>query len=531
MTSFEHFVPLHLVRTCFGHVVSQERSCHFVSVISLAIVHLCVRRTFIELVTHVQSAHHVVVAAWLQWSFASAYLTAYPHQLQPSCSKLLRCLQILVAAQSRRARCVASVLPSLGTAASRSGLADSFRSVKMSSRRFACAGWFPFRVVILARHSWLSDHQATLAANVARNSDTTFFAKKTRPPSSPFLGFRYYRSGFHFWVHHGNVSCWCSSVGVDFHPGISEYSQKHFAVRAFFFVALLNAAARHHCYIVAHDVSHRPCVETESVTVQPFHGEFLLCSRRLVWLELYLLTECCNLLIDWFAADTLVSRHTVTANMERRQCPCCMSYKPFQAPICRSAQSSIARIFLWMVWFRSPVLPLALLTPTGLSSYTISVGMCVPTVFDVNDAKFLVALHCHFLMTCGQHVVRECSFCAAMSLPAGMVIGVPSSPMNIQSVATFDTPPGLDSWCGLSLPLARTQCLHQLRNGGFVNSCCATPASLGNTGTFQVLAAPAVSCPKTINNLTPPFSDIVFASCVGSLPIHHHHAHTQCGCH
>ena len=56
--------------------------------------------------------------------------------------------------------------------------------------------------------------------------------------------------------------------------------------------------------------------ETESVTVQPFHGEFLLCSRRLVWLELDLLTECCNLLIDWFAADTLVSRHTVTANMD-----------------------------------------------------------------------------------------------------------------------------------------------------------------------------------------------------------------------
>ena len=96
-------------------------------------------------------------------------------------------------------------------------------------------------------------------------------------------------------------------------------------------------------------------------------------------------------------------------------------------------------------------------------------------------------LQCHFLMTCGQHVVRECSFCKAMSLPAGMVIGVQSSPMNIQSVATFDTPPGLDSWCALSLPLARTQCLHQIRNGGFVNSCCATPASLGNTGTFPGL--------------------------------------------
>ena len=167
----------------------------------------------------------------------------------------------------------------------------------------------------------------------------------------------------------------------------------------------------------------------------------------------------------------------------------------------------------------------------GFSSYTISVGMCVPTVFDVNDAKFLVALHCHFLMTCGQHVVRECSFCVAMSLPAGIVIGVPSSPMNIQSVATFDTPPRLDSWCGLSLPLARTQCLHQLRNGGFVNSCCATPTSLGNTGTFPGLGGTHSVWSKPINNLTPPFSDIVSASCVGSLPIHHHHAHTQCGCH
>ena len=165
----------------------------------------------------------------------------------------------------------------------------------------------------------------------------------------------------------------------------------------------------------------------------------------------------------------------------------------------------------------------------GFSSYTISVGMCVPTVFDVNDAKFLVALHCHFLMICGQHVVRECSFCVAMSLPAGMVIGVPSSPMNIQSVATFDTPPGLDTWCGLSLPLARTQCLHRTVD----SSTRVVPLQLHSAiqAHFQVLAAPAVSCPKPINNLTPPFSDIVSASCVGSQPIHHHHAHTQCGCH
>ena len=32
-------------------------------------------------------------------------------------------------------------------------------------------------------------------------------------------------------------------------------------------------------------------------------------------------------------------------------------------------------------------------------------------VFDVDDARFLVALQYHYLMTCGQNVVRECSFC------------------------------------------------------------------------------------------------------------------------
>ena len=66
-------------------------------------------------------------------------------------------------------------------------------------------------------------------------------------------------------------------------------------------------------------------------------------------------------------------------------------------------------------------------------------------VFDVDDARFLVALQCHFLVTCVQHVVGECSFCVTMtrafaryhvgnvnpSQPARMVIGVPSSAMNM----------------------------------------------------------------------------------------------------
>ena len=68
-----------------------------------------------------------------------------------------------------------------------------------------------------------------------------------------------------------------------------------------------------------------------------------------------------------------------------------------------------------MVWFARSMLPLELLSPTGLSWYTISVGMCVPALcWDVDDARFLVALQYHFLMTCGQHVVRMCSFCVTM---------------------------------------------------------------------------------------------------------------------
>ena len=71
-----------------------------------------------------------------------------------------------------------------------------------------------------------------------------------------------------------------------------------------------------------------------------------------------------------------------------------------------------------MVWFARSMLPLALLSPTGLSLDTISVGMCVPALcVDVDDARFLVALQYHFLMTCGQHVVRGCSFRVTMTRP------------------------------------------------------------------------------------------------------------------
>ena len=66
------------------------------------------------------------------------------------------------------------------------------------------------------------------------------------------------------------------------------------------------------------------------------------------------------------------------------------------------------------------------------------------------------------------------------------------------------------------IALARTQCLHQFRNGKCANSCCATLASLGSAGTFPGLAgcasaAPAVSCSKPVNNLIPPVPDFVVA--------------------
>ena len=36
-------------------------------------------------------------------------------------------------------------------------------------------------------------------------------------------------------------------------------------------------------------------------------------------------------------------------------------------------------------------------------------------VSHVDDARFLIALQYHFLMTCGQPVVRKCSFCLTMT--------------------------------------------------------------------------------------------------------------------
>ena len=101
---------------------------------------------------------------------------------------------------------------------------------------------------------------------------------------------------------------------------------------------------------VAHDVFARPRVESEPATVQPVHTRLLLSSRGLVWLEEYLLTERGILLLEWCASGALVRCHPAASNVERRQSPCCMPYKPLRTELSR--QSSIARICPWK--HRSP---------------------------------------------------------------------------------------------------------------------------------------------------------------------------------
>ena len=89
----------------------------------------------------------------------------------------------LFAIPSRRERFVASFLPSFGATASGSGLTNSFRLIKLSSKRFACAGSFFINVVILVPHSSVCGCPITkqpLQPNVAPNSDTIFFVMKMR---------------------------------------------------------------------------------------------------------------------------------------------------------------------------------------------------------------------------------------------------------------------------------------------------------------------------------------------------------------
>ena len=273
------------------------------------------------------------------------------HQHQPSSSKFLQCVQTLVAAQPRLDVHVSSRLfcPHL---AQQPPALDWRIAFAWSS----CLRGDPRRInlhpcgdpgLALLRVR-LSDHHATIAAQ--RRSELRHHLLRDVDASAVLFasGFRHCRSSLHFWVHHWNASGRRCGVGINFHapvlqaPRISEYSQQHVTVPAFFFVSLPDATARHHCCSAAHDVFSRPRVETEPATVQPVHSEFLLWSRGLVWLEQDLFTECCNLLIEWFAFDALVSRHNITTNVVNVHVACRTSHlktklsRPTVAPICRS---------------------------------------------------------------------------------------------------------------------------------------------------------------------------------------------------
>ena len=189
-------------------------------------------------------------------------------------------------------------------------------------------------------------------------------------------------------------------------------------------------STHHYCCTVAHDVLSRSRVETEPTTVQPLHSKFL--------------------------------------------------QRSFSRRHCRHGTSSTSMLHVSQAMSKTcPNLSL-----NGLNFWDVFATF----EFNVNDAQLLVALWYHILMTCGQHVLRECSLCVTVArafarynvrekcFRQAVITSkhgdcIPSSPMDMQSVANFDTPPGLDSGCGLSLPLARTQCLHQFLNGRCINSC------------------------------------------------------------
>ena len=95
-----------------------------------------------------------------------------------------------------------------------------------------------------------------------------------------------------------------------------------------------------------------------------------------------------------------------------------------------------------------------------------------------------------------------------------MMIGVPSSPMNLVCGELRHAARTRFVVWGFLHPWHVRKCLHQFRNSKCVNLCCSTSAPLGNTGTFPGLAGcatSAVSCSKPINTLTPPVSDFIFA--------------------
>ena len=137
--------------------------------------------------------------------------------------------------------------------------------------------------------------------------------------------------------------------------------------------------------------------------------------------------------------------------------------------------------------------------------------MRVNFVFDVGDVRFLIALQYHFLMTCGQHVVRKCSLCITMTRD-----DIASLAGDWRSILTHNT---FSQWRTsirrLDLLLGvGFLCPWRVHNVG--TNCCSISDSLGKSSAVPdlagcALAAPTLSCSKPITTLTPPIPDLVFA--------------------
>ena len=145
-------------------------------------------------------------------------------------------------------------------------------------------------------------------------------------------------------------------------------------------------------------------------------------------------------------------------------------------------------------------------------------------MFDVDDARWLVALQYHFLITCGQHIVRKCSFCVTTTRAlARYNVGKECPRQSVRTSKDGDRRSILTHEhvvCGELRHVARTRLVvgafFILGTYAMSAPCCSTSTSLGDTGTFPGLAgcasaASAVSCSKPINTLTPPVSDFIFA--------------------
>ena len=162
--------PRHLLRSCFGHVVSQEcRSCHFVLEISLEIVDafvtLPVRRPYLGFLA--------LAVDRISTSFPVVLLED-PPVMSDSCGAT-----------------AASCSARMGTlvAASSGSTSHSYGLLVVFSSRFACAGSYAILAVILARHSSVCGcpvSRPSLEPSVAPISD---FLMQIRLPFSSFLDF------------------------------------------------------------------------------------------------------------------------------------------------------------------------------------------------------------------------------------------------------------------------------------------------------------------------------------------------------